>query len=485
MSLRSVLDHRWVHAPATDPTDFSDSLVAWWDASDTATITADSSGWVTKIQDKWRSCHAAPPTTNERPLTGQRSRNGRNGLKLAGDWVEHHSAKPLVGAYTGFTVAQVWEIDSTSTYRTSFGLMDPLNTPQSVYLNGGQTWYTGDSISRIQTGGAGGTTEVGPRIKTGVLYVVILRWDGTTDAGAIKLWVNGQEFTSTIGNGNGLSSTMKSVYLGSSGPAGSGSMDGVWYESALWSRSLSDVETSRLGAYLKNKWAPAWTPLELPNLWGWWDASYSGSITASGGKVSQWNDLSVNFRELTQGTSVNQPSTGADTINSRNVLSFDPSTDIQTLQSATTAASPFSSGFSVIFVFEKTGAATSFDAAVNISSSNAALSLMDAYDGTRAHGSSTDTGWYDLSTTGVHLISWIGRPDSPYTTTEWRNGSQTKTFDFSNYQTGAQRFVVGGRYAGTTSLRGNVAEVIACGGQLSTVDRVAAENYLNSRWAVY
>ena len=45
------------------------------------------------------------------------------------------------------------------------------------------------------------------------------------------------------------------------------------------------------------------------NLWAWWDASDSATITHSLGQVSQWDDKSANARHLTQGTSAAQPLT--------------------------------------------------------------------------------------------------------------------------------------------------------------------------------
>lgn len=69
--------------------------------------------------------------------------------------------------------------------------------------------------------------------------------------------------------------------------------------------------------------APAWSPLSLPNLVGWYDASVASSITASGGAVSQWNDLSGHNFHLTQGTGSLQPLTGSLTQNSKNVIKFD------------------------------------------------------------------------------------------------------------------------------------------------------------------
>lgn len=72
--------------------------------------------------------------------------------------------------------------------------------------------------------------------------------------------------------------------------------------------------------------AVAWSPSNL-TLYGWWDASDTGSITQSLGAASQINDLSGNSEHITQGTGANQPATGSRTQNGLNVLDFDGSND--------------------------------------------------------------------------------------------------------------------------------------------------------------
>lgn len=69
--------------------------------------------------------------------------------------------------------------------------------------------------------------------------------------------------------------------------------------------------------------AAVWSPLDLGNVGGWWDASDTSSITASSGATSQWNDKSGNGYHFTQSTGSAQPTTGTRTQNSLNVLDFD------------------------------------------------------------------------------------------------------------------------------------------------------------------
>lgn len=67
-----------------------------------------------------------------------------------------------------------------------------------------------------------------------------------------------------------------------------------------------------------------WSPARLPGIVGWWDASNAASITASGSpaRVSQWNDLSGNGHDLTQGTGASQPTSGVESQNGKNAVGF-------------------------------------------------------------------------------------------------------------------------------------------------------------------
>jgi hypothetical protein len=64
-----------------------------------------------------------------------------------------------------------------------------------------------------------------------------------------------------------------------------------------------------------------WNPYEIATV-AWYDASDTGTITEDTGAVSQLNDKSGNGNHLAQGVSANQPSTGIDTVNGLNTITF-------------------------------------------------------------------------------------------------------------------------------------------------------------------
>jgi hypothetical protein len=55
----------------------------------------------------------------------------------------------------------------------------------------------------------------------------------------------------------------------------------------------------------------------------WLDASQASTITSAGGSVSAWADMSGRKFDLSQGTGVNQPDTGVETINGLPAVGFD------------------------------------------------------------------------------------------------------------------------------------------------------------------
>lgn len=66
----------------------------------------------------------------------------------------------------------------------------------------------------------------------------------------------------------------------------------------------------------------------------WLDAADTGTITQSGGAVSQWTDKSANAYAFTQATASYKPTTGANTQNGKNVLTLGTNDNL-----ASTAAS--------------------------------------------------------------------------------------------------------------------------------------------------
>jgi len=78
-----------------------------------------------------------------------------------------------------------------------------------------------------------------------------------------------------------------------------------------------------------------WTPAQL-DVQAWYDADAAYTIheDTTAGRVSQWDDRSGNGNHMTQATSTAEPATGTRTLNGRNALDFDPTSDDQHLSNA-------------------------------------------------------------------------------------------------------------------------------------------------------
>jgi hypothetical protein len=123
--------------------------------------------------------------------------------------------------------------------------------------------------------------------------------------------------------------------------------DGPIAEVIILDRIATTEERQNIEGYLANKWGLRhnlphdhpykWDMRKFGGLyyWGpnqitteaWYDAADVSTITESAGAVSQWDDLSGNTNDLTQGTGSAQPSTGVATIGDLNAILFDGTDD--------------------------------------------------------------------------------------------------------------------------------------------------------------
>lgn len=229
----------------------------------------------------------------------------------------------------------------------------------------------------------------------------------------------------------------------------------------------------------------AFNPGSIAGLMAWYDAADTATITSNAGRVSQWNDKSGNARHLTQATGLNQPSTGIHTINSKNVISFDPTTATQVLRTGTLGGI-FGTGFTIFFVFIKTGAAVTFEDPVNITASNLGTPI-ECQNASRFVGGNLFSGAYTnvAAQTTAALMTWQGVA-AGVTFAERKNGvavSNGSTTPWNNSAT--QQICAGSRSDGVTSFRGDIGEIIIYDTSISTTDRGTVETYLNGKWVLF
>lgn len=224
------------------------------------------------------------------------------------------------------------------------------------------------------------------------------------------------------------------------------------------------------------------SPKKIAGLQLWLDAADSSTITTDTG-VSQWRDKSGTANAFVQDVGNNQPATGTQTINGKNVLVFDGSNDSMSISSP-----PMSTSMPLTFVMVKrlvatgsfgmfytTGTGDNF----NIRQESATGRLQVA-----AGGSVVATG-LATTLTGVNIISTLVFPSAAGSNIRvYRNGSRETVGTF----TATKPTLTGTHYIGRRSdgLNANfwLAEIIAYNADLSDTQRQSIERYLGKKWGI-
>jgi hypothetical protein len=229
--------------------------------------------------------------------------------------------------------------------------------------------------------------------------------------------------------------------------------------------------------------APAFSPADLPGLVGWWDASDLATITAAGGKVSQWANKKAGGPAATQGTGTAQPATGTRTLNGLNTLDFSGASQSLALASNPCAGAPAGTALYVVALDADPGAGGG---------------VLGGWGtpGSGSHFPYTDGNIYD--TFGSTTQKVVGNP-VPSLVNPHVYSVVSAAGDWRAYLDGASLFTTAANAVGWGStltsvgraddhsaaffLDGRIAEIIVCAGALSTADRQAAEAYLKAKWA--
>lgn len=238
----------------------------------------------------------------------------------------------------------------------------------------------------------------------------------------------------------------------------------------------------------------AWSPLAIQGLYGWWDASDTGSITSSSGAVSQWDDRSGHGKHLVQATGTNQPTTGSATQNGLNALSFDTndffsvtSFDLAPGGQAISVFAAFSapSGSDRVLIEQTTDYNNTSGAFLLYRMSTNAL-----WFGRRHTGSATAYQvWNSTDTVTTTAKAYVGVIDGRVAAlcssgTVNRNPAGTRVYDVSGSTNTSATVYVGAR-AGTVSFfGGTMCELGVVAGRITDTERMLLENYLMGKWAL-
>lgn len=286
------------------PTDLTD-LAAWYDASDVSTIT-ETGGSVSQWDDKsGNDYHATQGVGAEQPVTGTRTLNGKNTIDFDGVDDGFLTGLPLSVTNNNNTVLIVYKTDAATTDQqliTSRSGASPrwavrqFGSPILVTNNGNVTYSrVGNTDAQIAGGMRDGSNHY-------AIYQGNINSD--TDASFPNITEN-----ATIGY--------------SEEQGGKSYLNGTIAEIIVYSRELTVTELNQVGEYFASKWDVTWNTIYdfqlTTDMVARFDTSREETITESGGKVSQWDDLSGNGNHATQSVGSAQPTTGA-TINGLNAF---------------------------------------------------------------------------------------------------------------------------------------------------------------------
>lgn len=236
----------------------------------------------------------------------------------------------------------------------------------------------------------------------------------------------------------------------------------------------------------------AWSPLDLPDLAAWYDASHAASFTYSAGTtVSQWNDRSGNGQHLAVGAAGperNGAQNGLDTV------VFAAGDKLYRVPSTALGAT----GLTLVQAWKQAGTLPTYmrppfglDDGVNKSrpidrwhSATENKLFIDQGGGSSVNMTVNLRG---QSTFCVHsiLLDKDSAAAGVHGVRERLDGvDATNTTDTATWSTANQNAVMGERSDGATDFVGHVGEVVVVNRVLTTTELSDLESYLATRWGV-
>jgi hypothetical protein len=225
--------------------------------------------------------------------------------------------------------------------------------------------------------------------------------------------------------------------------------------------------------------ATGFNPKSIAGLQLWLDAADSSTITTGTG-VSEWRDKSATGSKWTQGFGNEQPATGTQSINGKNVLVFDGSNDSLSSVAPLATAMPLS-----FFLVQRIVSKTSFGMTYTAGTADN-LNIRQSGSSGGLNITASGAAIIDLSTgddrTGINdILSWVV-PSSGDSVLR-RNGTQLTLSGPA-----LKPVLTGTHYLGTrvNSFYANIyiAEVIAYSTQLTHNQRNDVESYLGKKWGI-
>lgn len=248
-------------APAFNPASIA-NLKAWYDASDTATITVSGTA-VTQWNDKSGNAYnVTQGTAGQRPVSGTRTQNGKNMIDFQSDDVLQAATASdwtFMSNSTGCTafVAAFYDTDSNSRVLIDTSGFLSANIGLACYAAGD------DNLSGLVARGASGTfvslIETLGALTDNTAKYFSVKFDNAnaTAANRVLARINGgsQTGANTYSGAASSSAPNHALYIGAYNTSGSFGFNGGICEIIIYSGLLSDADILKVNNYLAAKWA--------------------------------------------------------------------------------------------------------------------------------------------------------------------------------------------------------------------------------------
>jgi uncharacterized repeat protein (TIGR02543 family) len=235
-----------------------------------------------------------------------------------------------------------------------------------------------------------------------------------------------------------------------------------------------------------------WSPAMVATA-AWFDAADPGTITASAGAVSLWQDKSGNQNHATQATASRRPATGSHAIGGLNAIAFDPFAD-QHLRAATHSSLDLDSsgGANLFAVFHYTGYVNRGSGLNSIISKGSLLSDGAAY-GIRLSDNNrlpfkAGNGFFATppeSFASQDLVFSGTRDDSTRAAATFVNGRllATATSDAVSSDN-ASALILGGESSTARCAAVRIGELLVVPAAIASESRQRIEGYLAHKWSL-
>lgn len=237
----------------------------------------------------------------------------------------------------------------------------------------------------------------------------------------------------------------------------------------------------------------AFNPGELANLMVWFDAARSNTITQDGSqRVSQWNDISGNANNVTQGTAGLKPLYVASAINSLPAIQFYDDVTAKLLAKTDNTTLDYTSltGF-VVFnrltdlganelitgKWNTTGTVREFNAGINSSDQ---FAFQTSPDGNTPLVAANVTGAVATSTNYIGDFGWNGST----AINAAKNNGTTATGVVTGLFAGNASFCIGSGANAGTPFAGYVGEIVIYKAVLTAAQRTQVLTYLSKKWSI-